>query len=191
MRSWWLTLLCWIAEKQVQLEHGISQTTCRPCASYWWLLLLLHPGEATETAAARATEALFRLQTVLRQDIGRCLPRGLGPAELSRCWTKAGWAEASWADPAAEAPPAMTVGSPGRQFPGRQPSEPVNPEQSAGRAAAPLAQPAMDQAAAQRLSMLEASITLYPRRHRPLAEIGAVLPAGERYHGGTTVLPNR
>lgn len=97
MRSWWLTCCAGLQRSRCSWRPrglpdkppaGHAPATGQPC-------LLPHPGEATETAAARATEALlFRLQTVLRAQNRRPFlpPEGLGPAELSgagQAWKRA------------------------------------------------------------------------------------------------------
>lgn len=107
MRSWWLTC-CAGLQKQVQLEaRGFPRQPAGHAPATGGLCLLPHPGEATETAAARATEALLfgcRQSSGSRTAGPFCHPRawalqscpGAGQAWSGRGLTEPG--------PAAEAP---------------------------------------------------------------------------------------
>ncbi|XDA78301.1 hypothetical protein R6Z07F_008401 [Ovis aries] len=187
-------LLCWIAEKQVQLEARDFPDNLPAMRQ----LLVAFASFRTQEKPPRlqqrgATEALlFRLQTVLRAQNRRPFlpPEGLGPAELSRCWTNLERAEASRSRALQQRLLQLErLETLARRFQRKaalRESFLTDTEQVLARAAAPLASPAMVEAAAQRLSMLEASILPQEGRFQALAEIADILQQ-ERYHGGTEV----
>ena len=92
-------LLCWIAEKQVQLEARDFPDNLPAMRQLLVAFASFRSQEKPPRLQQRgATEALlFRLQTVLQAQNRRPFlpPEGLGPAELSRCWTSLERAEAS------------------------------------------------------------------------------------------------
>ncbi|KAI4583108.1 hypothetical protein MJG53_008321 [Ovis ammon polii x Ovis aries] len=187
-------LLCWIAEKQVQLEARDFPDNLPAMRQ----LLVAFTSFRTQEKPPRlqqrgATEALlFRLQTVLRAQNRRPFlpPEGLGPAELSRCWTSLERAEASRSRALQQRLLQLErLETLARRFQRKaalRESFLTDTEQVLARAAAPPASPAMVEAAAQRLSMLEASILPQEGRFQALAEIADILQQ-ERYHGGTEV----
>ncbi|KAI4540410.1 hypothetical protein MG293_009451 [Ovis ammon polii] len=187
-------LLCWIAEKQVQLEARDFPDNLPAMRQ----LLVAFASFRTQEKPPRlqqrgATEALlFRLQTVLRAQNRRPFlpPEGLGPAELSRCWTSLERAEASRSRALQQRLLQLErLETLARRFQRKaalRESFLTDTEQVLARAAAPPASPAMVEAAAQRLSMLEASILPQEGRFQALAEIADILQQ-ERYHGGTEV----
>uniref|UniRef100_A0A452DXD2 Spectrin beta, non-erythrocytic 5 n=1 Tax=Capra hircus TaxID=9925 RepID=A0A452DXD2_CAPHI len=187
-------LLCWIAEKQVQLEARDFPDNLPAMRQ----LLVAFASFRTQEKPPRlqqrgATEALlFRLQTVLRAQNRRPFlpPEGLGPAELSRCWTSLERAEASRSralqQKLLQLERLETLARRFQRKAALRESFLTDTEQVLARAAAPPASPAMVEAAAQRLGMLEASILPQEGRFQALAEIADILQQ-ERYHGGTEV----
>ncbi|KAM7239689.1 hypothetical protein CapIbe_009184 [Capra ibex] len=187
-------LLCWIAEKQVQLEARDFPDNLPAMRQ----LLVAFASFRTQEKPPRlqqqgATEALlFRLQTVLRAQNRRPFlpPEGLGPAELSRCWTSLERAEASRSralqQKLLQLERLETLARRFQRKAALRESFLTDTEQVLARAAAPPASLAMVEAAAQRLGMLEASILPQEGRFQALAEIADILQQ-ERYHGGTEV----
>ncbi|CAN0540377.1 unnamed protein product [Rangifer tarandus platyrhynchus] len=187
-------LLCWIAEKQVQLEARDFPDNLPAMRQ----LLVAFASFRTQEKPPRlqqrgATEALlFRLQTALRAQNRRPFlpPEGLGPAELSRRWASLERAEASRSRALQQRLLQLErLETLARRFQRKaalRESFLTDTEQVLDRAAAPPASPAMMEAAAQRLGMLEASILPQEGRFQALAEIADILHQ-ERYHGGTEV----
>ncbi|XP_061286842.1 spectrin beta chain, non-erythrocytic 5 isoform X2 [Bos javanicus] len=187
-------LLCWIAEKQVQLEARDFPDNLPAMRQLLVAFASFRSQEKPPRLQQRgATEALlFRLQTVLQAQNRRPFlpPEGLGPAELSRCWTSLERAEASRSRALQQRLLQLErLETLARRFQRKaalRESFLTDTEQVLDRAAAPLASPAMLEAAAQRLGMLEASILPQEGRFQALAEIADILHQ-ERYHGGTEV----
>ncbi|XP_043327488.1 spectrin beta chain, non-erythrocytic 5 [Cervus canadensis] len=187
-------LLCWIAEKQVQLEARNFPDNLPAMRQ----LLVAFASFRTQEKPPRlqqrgAMEALlFRLQTALRAQNRRPFlpPAGLGPAELSRRWASLERAEASRSRALQQRLLQLErLETLARRFQRKaalRESFLTDTEQVLDRAAAPPASPAMVDAAAQRLGMLEASILPQEGRFQALAEIADILQQ-ERYHGGTEV----
>ena len=187
-------LLCWIAEKQVQLEARDFPDNLPAMRQ----LLVAFASFRTQEKPPRlqqrgATEALlFRLQTALRAQNHRPFlpPEGLSPAELSRCWASLERAEASRSQALQQRLLQLErLETLARRFQRKaalRESFLTDTEQVLDRAAAPPASRAMVEAAAQRLGMLEASILPQEGRFQALAEIADILQQ-ERYHDGTEV----
>ncbi|OWK09720.1 hypothetical protein Celaphus_00006342, partial [Cervus elaphus hippelaphus] len=187
-------LLCWIAEKQVQLEARDFPDNLPAMRQ----LLVAFASFRTQEKPPRlqqrgATEALlFRLQTALRAQNRRPFlpPEGLGPAELSRRWASLERAEASrrraLQQRLLQLERLETLARRFQRKAALRESFLTDTEQVLDRAAAPPASPAMVDEAAQRLGMLEASILPQEGRFQALAEIADILQQ-ERYHGGTEV----
>ncbi|KAF4017333.1 hypothetical protein G4228_009075 [Cervus hanglu yarkandensis] len=187
-------LLCWIAEKQVQLEARDFPDNLPAMRQ----LLVAFASFRTQEKPPRlqqrgATEALlFRLQTALRAQNRRPFlpPEGLGPAELSRRWASLERAEASrrraLQQRLLQLERLETLARRFQRKAALRESFLTDTEQVLDRAAAPPASPAMVDVAAQRLGMLEASILPQEGRFQALAEIADILQQ-ERYHGGTEV----
>ena len=187
-------LLCWIAEKQVQLEARDFPDNLPAMRQ----LLVAFASFRTQEKPPRlqqrgATEALlFRLQTALRAQNRRPFlpPEGLGPAELSRRWASLERAEASRSQALQQRLLQLerleTLAQRFQRKAALRESFLTDTEQVLDRATAPPASPAMVEAAAQRLGMLEASILPQEGRFQALAEIADILQQ-ERYHDGTEV----
>ena len=187
-------LLCWIAEKQVQLEARDFPDNLPAMRQ----LLVAFASFRTQEKPPRlqqrgATEALlFRLQTALRAQNHRPFlpPEGLSPAELSRCWASLERAEASRSQALQQRLLQLErLETLARRFQRKaalRESFLTDTEQVLDRAEAPPASRPMVDAAAQRLGMLEASILPQEGRFQALAEIADILQQ-ERYHDGTEV----
>ncbi|KAM9646114.1 spectrin beta chain, non-erythrocytic 5 [Trichechus inunguis] len=183
-------LLRWIAEKQVQLEARDFPDSL-PAMSQ---LLVAFASFRTQEKPPRlqqrgATEALlFRLQTALRAQNHRpFLPgEGLGPAALSQSWSGLERAEAARSQALQQRLLQLErLETLARRFQRKvvlRESFLVDTECVLSQVGALLASPAMVEAAAQRLGMLEAGILPQEGRFQALAEMGDILRQ-ERYHG--------
>uniref|UniRef100_A0A8C4M5V2 Spectrin beta, non-erythrocytic 5 n=1 Tax=Equus asinus TaxID=9793 RepID=A0A8C4M5V2_EQUAS len=182
-------LLCWIAEKQVQLEARDFPDSLPAMRQ----LLVAFASFRTQEKPPRlqqrgATEALlFRLQTALRAQNRRpFLPQeGLGPVELSQCWAGLEQAEASRSQALQQRLLQLErLETLARRFQCKaalRESFLTDIEHVLGQATAPPASPAIVEVAAQRLGMLEASILPQEGRFQALAELADILQQ-EQYH---------
>ncbi|KAM6202501.1 spectrin beta chain, non-erythrocytic 5 [Rhynchocyon petersi] len=187
-------LLCWIAEKQVQLEARDFPDSL-PAMSQ---LLVAFASFRTQEKPPRlqqrgATEALlFRLQTQLRAQNRRSfLPReGLGPAELSQCWAGLERAEAARSKALQQRLLQLerleTLAWRFQRKAALRESFLMDTERMLDQVGAPVASPVSVEAATQRLGMLEAGILPQEGRFQALAEIANILQQ-ERYHGWADV----
>lgn len=182
-------LLCWIAEKQVQLEARDFPDSLPAMRQ----LLVAFASFRTQEKPPRlqqrgATEALlFQLQTALRAQNRRpFLPQeGLGPVELSQCWAGLEQAEASRSQALQQRLLQLErLETLARRFQCKaalRESFLTDIEHVLGQATAPPASPAIVEVAAQRLGMLEASILPQEGRFQALAELADILQQ-EQYH---------
>ncbi|XP_034850492.1 spectrin beta chain, non-erythrocytic 5 [Mirounga leonina] len=189
-------LLCWIAEKQVQLEARDFPDSLAATRQLLVAFACFRTQEKPLRLQQRgATEALlFRLQTALRaQNRKPFLPHeGLGPAELSQRWAGLERAEASRSQALLQRILQLErLEALVRRFQRKaalRESFLTDTECMLGQAAAaaPPASLATVEAAAQKLGMLEASILPQEGRFQALAEIADVLQQ-EQHHGWADV----
>ncbi|KAM9202881.1 spectrin beta chain, non-erythrocytic 5 [Dugong dugon] len=183
-------LLRWIAEKQVQLEARDFPDSLPAMSQLLVAFAFFRTQEKPPRLQQRgATEALlFRLQTALRAQNRRpFLPgEGLGPAALSQSWAGLERAEAARSQaPQQRLLQLERLETLARRFQQKvvlRESFLVDTECVLSQVGALLASPAMVEAAAQRLGMLEAGILPQEGRVQALAEMGDILRQ-ERYHG--------
>ncbi|XP_006831957.1 PREDICTED: spectrin beta chain, non-erythrocytic 5 [Chrysochloris asiatica] len=187
-------LLHWIAEKQAQLEARDFPDSL-PAMSQ---LLVAFASFRTQEKPPRlqqrgATEVLlFQLQTGLRAQ--KCRPflpcEELSPAELSQRWAGLERAEAARSQALQQQLLHLErLETLARRFQRKvalRESFLVDTEHILSQVGVPLASPAMVEAAAQRLSMLEASILPQEGRFQALAEMADILRQ-ERYHSWAEV----
>ncbi|XP_007933521.1 spectrin beta chain, non-erythrocytic 5 [Orycteropus afer afer] len=187
-------LLRWIGEKQVQLEARDFPDSL-PAMNQ---LLVAFASFRTQEKPPRlqqrgATEVLlFRLQTKLQAQNRRpFLPcEGLGPADLSQRWAGLERAEAARSQALQQRLLQLErLETLARRFQRKaalRESYLVDMELVLNQVGAPLASPAMVEAASQRLGMLEAGILPQEGRFQALAEIADILQQ-EKYHGWADV----
>ncbi|XP_032337357.1 spectrin beta chain, non-erythrocytic 5-like [Camelus ferus] len=187
-------LLCWIAEKQVQLEARDFPDTLLAMRQLLVAFAAFRTQEKPPRLQQRgATEALlFRLQTALRAQNRRpFLPHeGLGPVELSQRWAGLERAEASRSQALQQRLLQLErLETLARRFQRKaalRESFLADTEQVLDQVTALPASPATMEVAAQRLGMLEASILPQEGRFQALAEVAHILQQ-EHYHGWADV----
>ncbi|XP_032273432.1 spectrin beta chain, non-erythrocytic 5 [Phoca vitulina] len=189
-------LLCWIAEKQVQLEARDFPDSLAATRQLLVAFACFRTQEKPLRLQQRgATEALlFRLQTALRAQNRKPFlpPEGLGPAELSQRWAGLERAEASRSQALLQRILQLErLEALVRRFQCKaalRESFLTDTECMLGQAAAaaPPASLATVEAAAQKLGMLEASILPQEGRFQALAEIADILQQ-EQHHGWADV----
>ncbi|KAL4696038.1 hypothetical protein H8957_001690 [Semnopithecus entellus] len=187
-------LLCWIAEKQAQLEardFPDSLPAMRQLlAAFTVFRTQEKPPRLQQRGAAEAL--LFRLQTALQAQNRRLfLPHeGLGLAELSQCWAGLEWAEAARSQALQQRLLQLErLETLARRFQRKaalRESFLKDAEQVLDQARALPASLATVEAAVQRLGMLEAGILPQEGRFQALAEIADILQQ-EQYHSWADV----
>lgn len=187
-------LLCWIAEKQAQLEARDFPDSLPAMRQLLAAFTIFRTQEKPPRLQQRgAAEALlFRLQTALQAQNRRLfLPHeGLGLAELSQCWAGLEWAEAARSQALQQRLLQLErLETLARRFQRKaalRESFLKDAEQVLDQARALPASLAMAEAASQRLGMLEAGILPQEGRFQALAEIADILQQ-EQYHSWADV----
>ncbi|EHH63003.1 hypothetical protein EGM_15887 [Macaca fascicularis] len=187
-------LLCWIAEKQAQLEardFPDSLPAMRQLLAAFTIFRTQEkPPRLQQQGAAEAL--LFRLQTALQAQNRRLFlpPEGLGLAELSQCWAGLEWAEAARSQALQQRLLQLErLETLARRFQRKaalRESFLKDAEQVLDQARALPASLATVEAAIQRLGMLEAGILPQEGRFQALAEIADILQQ-EQYHSWADV----
>ncbi|XP_028622676.1 spectrin beta chain, non-erythrocytic 5 [Grammomys surdaster] len=182
-------LLCWIEEKQMQLEaRGFPDSLPamrQLLAAFASFRMQEKPPRLQQRGATEAL--LFQLQTTLRAQNRRpFLPReGLGPAELAQRWAELERVEASRSQAMQQRLLQLErLDTLARRFQSKashRESFLNDAEQMLDQARASLTDPATVEAAIQRLSMLEAGILPQEGRFQALGEMADILQQ-EEYH---------
>uniref|UniRef100_A0A671DN44 Spectrin beta, non-erythrocytic 5 n=1 Tax=Rhinolophus ferrumequinum TaxID=59479 RepID=A0A671DN44_RHIFE len=187
-------LLCWIAEKQVQLEAQDFPDSLPAMRQLLVAFASFRTQEKPSRLQQRVTaEALlFQLQTALRAQNRRpFLPhQGLGPAELSQRWAGLERAEASRSQALQQKLLQLerleTLARHFQRKAALRESFLTDTEKVLDGATAPPTSLVTVEVAAQRLSMLEAGILPQEGRFQALAEIAGILQQ-EQYHSWADV----
>ncbi|XP_038962424.1 spectrin beta chain, non-erythrocytic 5 isoform X3 [Rattus norvegicus] len=187
-------LLCWIEEKQMQLEaqdFPDSLPAMRQLLSAFASFRAQEKPPRLQQQGASET-LLFQLQTTLRAQNRRpFLPReGLGPAELAQCWAELERVEASRSQAMQQKLLQLErLDTLARRFQckaSHRESFLNDAEQMLEQARASLTDPATVEAATQRLNMLEAGLLPQEGRFQALGEMADILQQ-EEYHSWADV----